>query len=74
MALFLIEVTHDAEPDQIVQCECGSYGTPLNAFFRLFRHDENAHRFGQAVRPTDPHMEKRPPRADGSNRGLVTRR
>ena len=54
IAISLIEVTHDAE------CECGSYRTPLNAFFRLFRHDENAYRCGQAVRPTDPHMEKRP--------------
>ncbi len=41
MPLSLREVTHDAEFNEIVQCECESYRTPLNAFFRLFRHDES---------------------------------
>lgn len=41
MPLALREVIHDAEFNEIVQCECDSYRTPLNTFFRLFRHDES---------------------------------
>lgn len=41
MPLSFLEVSHDSEFDEIVQCECESYRTPLNTFFRLFRHDES---------------------------------
>ena len=41
MPLSLHEVTHPFEFDELVHCECLSYATPLNTFFKLFQHDHS---------------------------------
>ena len=41
MPLLLREVSEDVEFNEIIQCECESYRTPLATFFRLFRYDES---------------------------------
>lgn len=41
MPLQFLEVTQETEFNEIVQCECESYRTPLNTVFRLFRYDES---------------------------------
>ena len=47
MPLSLHEVTDDAEFDAITHCECESYKTPLNTFFRLFRYDDSPAGFAE---------------------------
>ncbi|KAL8912043.1 MAG: hypothetical protein Q9171_002896 [Xanthocarpia ochracea] len=39
MPLQLQRVTSDAEFNDLVQCVCESYATPVNRLWRLFRHD-----------------------------------
>ena len=39
MPLELHEITSADDFNDLVQCECDSYRTPLNTFFHLFRHD-----------------------------------
>lgn len=41
MSLSLSEVKHPQEFDELVQCECESYRTPLDPLFRLFRYDDS---------------------------------
>ncbi|KAL9039626.1 MAG: hypothetical protein Q9180_002416, partial [Flavoplaca navasiana] len=39
MPLQLHRVSSDGEFNEIVQCICESYATPVNRIWRLFRHD-----------------------------------
>lgn len=39
MPLQLRKVSQDAEFNEIIQCECDGYATPVNRLWRLFRHD-----------------------------------
>lgn len=41
MSLSLSEVKHPEEFNELVQCECESYRTPLDPLFRLFRYDDS---------------------------------
>ena len=41
MPLLLREVSQDIEFNEIIQCECESFRTPLKTFFRIFRYDDS---------------------------------